>query len=194
MLSVNRVEYVEADVSGANPRTEARWITKERKMKAIVRDNYGSPDVLELREIEKPTPREDEVLVKVHAASVNAMDYRFLTGTPYLARIMAGLLKPRQGILGLDVAGRVEEVGAIVDLTGVGVESRIPVPIVVQISTWITCVALPIEVAVFLFGVADIWAVITHVTNSIYVSVLLIGVRCRRAVVTDITAKVGINV
>ena len=64
-------------------------------MKAMVYENYGSPDVLELREIEKPTPKEDEVLVKVHAASVNAMDFRFLTGTPYLARIMAGLLKSK---------------------------------------------------------------------------------------------------
>jgi len=81
-------------------------------MKAIVRYSYGSPDVLELAEIEKPTPKDDEVLVKVHAASVNAMDYRFLTGTPYLARIMAGLLKPKHRVLGLDVAGRVEAVGA----------------------------------------------------------------------------------
>jgi len=80
-------------------------------MKAIVYEEYGSPDVLELREIEKPTPKDDEVLIKVHAASVNAMDYRFLTGTPYLARIMAGLFKPRHKILGLDVAGRVEAVG-----------------------------------------------------------------------------------
>jgi NADPH:quinone reductase-like Zn-dependent oxidoreductase len=91
---------------------DARCITKERKMKAIVYDNYGSPDVLELREIEKPTPKDDEVLIKVHATSVNAMDYRFLTGTPYLARIMAGLLKPKYKVLGLDVAGRVEAVGA----------------------------------------------------------------------------------
>jgi NADPH:quinone reductase-like Zn-dependent oxidoreductase len=81
-------------------------------MKAIVRHDYGSPDVLELAEIEKPAPKYDEVLVKVHAASVNAMDYRFLTGTPYLARIMAGLFKPKHRVLGLDVAGRVEAVGA----------------------------------------------------------------------------------
>ena len=84
---------------------------KDNKMRAIVYENYGSPDVLELRDIEKPTPKEDEVLVKVHAASVNAMDYRFLTGTPYLVRLMAGLLKPKHNILGLDVAGRVEAVG-----------------------------------------------------------------------------------
>lgn len=81
-------------------------------MKAMVYDNYGSPDVISLREIENPTPKEDEVLIEVHAASVNAMDYRFLTGTPYLARIMAGLLKPKHKVLGLDVAGRVEAVGA----------------------------------------------------------------------------------
>ena len=81
-------------------------------MKAMVYEEYGSPDVLELREIEKPAPKADEVLIKVHAASVNAMDYRFLTGTPYLARIMAGLLKPKNKVLGLDVAGRVEAVGA----------------------------------------------------------------------------------
>jgi len=80
-------------------------------MRAMVYEKYGSPDVLELREIEKPTPKEDEVLIKVQAASVNAMDYRFLTGTPLLARLMAGLLKPRHKVLGLDVAGRVEAVG-----------------------------------------------------------------------------------
>jgi NADPH:quinone reductase-like Zn-dependent oxidoreductase len=80
-------------------------------MRAMVYEKYGSPDVLELREIEKPTPKEDEVLIKVQAASVNAMDYRFLTGTPLLARLMAGLLKPKHRVLGLDVAGRVEAVG-----------------------------------------------------------------------------------
>ena len=78
----------------------------------MVYDNYGSPDVLELREIEKPTPKDDEVLIKVHAASVNAMDYRFLTGTPFLARIVAGgLLKPKRKVLGVDVAGEVDAVG-----------------------------------------------------------------------------------
>jgi NADPH:quinone reductase-like Zn-dependent oxidoreductase len=81
-------------------------------MKAMVYDNYGSPDVLELREIEKPTPNDDEVLIKVHAASVNAIEFRFLLGTPFLARILAGgLLKPKRKVLGVDVAGRVEAVG-----------------------------------------------------------------------------------
>jgi NADPH:quinone reductase-like Zn-dependent oxidoreductase len=81
-------------------------------MKAMVYDNYGSPDVLKLREIKKPTPNDDEVLIKVHAASANALDFRFLTGTPFLARIIAGgLLSPKRKVLGVDVAGRVEAVG-----------------------------------------------------------------------------------
>jgi len=81
-------------------------------MKAMVYHNYGSPDVLTLQEIEKPTPKDDEVLVKVHAAAVNWLDWHFLTGTPLLARIMAGLLKPKNKVLGIDLAGRVEAVGA----------------------------------------------------------------------------------
>ena len=81
-------------------------------MKAMVYENYGSPDVLELKEIEKPTVKDDEVLIKVHAASVTPLDWHFLTGTPYIARIMAGLLKPKRKVLGTDVAGRVEQVGS----------------------------------------------------------------------------------
>ena len=80
-------------------------------MKALVYTEYGPPDVLQLKEVERPNPEDNEVLIKVQAASVNAMDYRFLTGTPYLARIMAGLLKPKHKVLGLDVAGQVEAVG-----------------------------------------------------------------------------------
>lgn len=72
---------------------------------------YGSPDVLELREIEKPVVKEDDVLVSVRAASLNWRDWHFLTGTPFLARIMAGLLTPRNKVLGIDLAGRVEAVG-----------------------------------------------------------------------------------
>jgi len=81
-------------------------------MKAMVYYNYGSPDVLELQEIEKPIIKDNEVLVKVHAASVNWLDWHFLTGTPFLARIMAGLLKPKNKVLGIDLAGRIEAVGA----------------------------------------------------------------------------------
>jgi NADPH:quinone reductase-like Zn-dependent oxidoreductase len=82
-------------------------------MKAIVYHRYGSPDVLKLEEVQKPTPRDDEVLIKVHAASVNSWDWDFLRGTPFLARLVGGgLLKPRHKILGTDIAGRVEALGS----------------------------------------------------------------------------------
>ena len=78
-------------------------------MKAIVYTEYGSPDVLQLKEVEKPTPKEDEALVRVHAASLNAADFEMLRGT-WSARF-GGLLKPRHKILGSDIAGRIEAVG-----------------------------------------------------------------------------------
>jgi NADPH:quinone reductase-like Zn-dependent oxidoreductase len=80
-------------------------------MKAIVYHNYGSPDVLNCEEIEKPTPGDNEILIKVRAASVNPYDWHFMRGTPYFLRIMAGLLKPKDRRLGVDVAGWVEAVG-----------------------------------------------------------------------------------
>jgi NADPH:quinone reductase-like Zn-dependent oxidoreductase len=80
-------------------------------MKAIVYTEYGSPDVLRLEEVEKPTPKEDEVLVEVHAASVNDWDWGLLRGKPFLNRLLFGLLKPKIKILGCDIAGRVEAVG-----------------------------------------------------------------------------------
>jgi NADPH:quinone reductase-like Zn-dependent oxidoreductase len=83
-------------------------------MQAIVRHTYGSPDVLELAEIEIPTPRDDEVLIKVQASSVNAGDWRMLRADPFLARLDVGLLKPRNKILGFDVAGTVEAAGRAV--------------------------------------------------------------------------------
>jgi NADPH:quinone reductase-like Zn-dependent oxidoreductase len=87
-------------------------VMTESTMKAMVYYSYGAPEVLELQEIEKPVAKDDKVLVKVHAASVNWLDWHFLTGTPFLARIMAGLRKPKHKVLGIDVAGRVEAVGA----------------------------------------------------------------------------------
>ena len=81
-------------------------------MKAIVRSIYGSPDVLELKEVERPAPRDNEVLIKVHAASLNAYDWHMLTADMFPVRLMGGgLLKPKMKILGADVAGRVEAVG-----------------------------------------------------------------------------------
>lgn len=80
-------------------------------MKAIVYEKYGTPDVLQLKEVEKPTPQENEVLVKVYAASVNPGDWHELRGTPFLQRLESGLLKPKHKILGADVAGRVEAIG-----------------------------------------------------------------------------------
>jgi len=80
-------------------------------MQAMVYHNYGSPNNLKLLEIEMPAVKDDEVLIKVHAASVNWIDWHFMTGTPFLARLMAGLLKPKNKVLGIDLAGRVEAVG-----------------------------------------------------------------------------------
>ncbi len=81
-------------------------------MKAIVRHKYGSPNVLELQEIEKPVVEDDHVLVRVLAASVNAGDWHSMRGKPYIMRVMGyGLLKPKNIILGGDLAGRVEAVG-----------------------------------------------------------------------------------
>ena len=79
-------------------------------MKATVYHEYGSPDVLKCEEVEKPTPADDEVLIRVRAASVNPVD-RFFRGRPYLTRIMTGLRKPKYTRLGSDVAGQVEAVG-----------------------------------------------------------------------------------
>jgi NADPH:quinone reductase-like Zn-dependent oxidoreductase len=81
-------------------------------MKAIVHTKYGSPDVLQFKEVEKPAPKDDEVLIKVYAASANANDWRLLRGKPFLMRLNLGLLKPKHMILGADVAGRVEAVGS----------------------------------------------------------------------------------
>jgi NADPH:quinone reductase-like Zn-dependent oxidoreductase len=80
-------------------------------MKAMIYTQYGSPDVIQFKEVEKPTPKDDEVLIKVHAASVNAGDWHYLRGAPWLFRLASGLLKPKNIFLGADVAGRVEAVG-----------------------------------------------------------------------------------
>ena len=81
-------------------------------MKAIVATKYGPPEVLQLREVEKPTPKDDEVLIKVHAASVNDWDWALMRGKPFVIRLLfGGVLKPKVNILGVDIAGQVEAVG-----------------------------------------------------------------------------------
>jgi NADPH:quinone reductase-like Zn-dependent oxidoreductase len=80
-------------------------------MKAIVYHDYGSPEVLQLEEIEDPIAGDNEVLIKVRAASVNPLDWHFMRGTPYIVRTVAGVRKPKLNRLGVDVAGLVEAVG-----------------------------------------------------------------------------------
>jgi NADPH:quinone reductase-like Zn-dependent oxidoreductase len=81
-------------------------------MKAIVYDEYGSPDVLELRDVSKPVARNGEVLVRIRAAAVSPGDWFYLRGEPYLMRIATGLFAPRNGVLGRAVAGQVQEAGS----------------------------------------------------------------------------------
>jgi NADPH:quinone reductase-like Zn-dependent oxidoreductase len=84
-------------------------------MKAIICTKYGSPDVLQLQEVEKPAPKDDEVLIKIHAASINARDWRFMRANPFFIRLVpGGFLRPKNKILGADAAGRVEGVGRYV--------------------------------------------------------------------------------
>lgn len=80
-------------------------------MKAVVFTKYGSPDVLELKEVDKPIPKDDEVLIRVHAASLNDWDWGALDGSSFVNRLIFGLLRPKKQILGSDIAGRVEAVG-----------------------------------------------------------------------------------
>ncbi len=87
--------------------------TQEDTMKAVTYDTYGTSDVLEIRDVAVPTVTDDGVLVRVHAAAVNPLDWHFLTGTPYLMHVAgAGLFRPKRHIPGVDVAGTVEAVGA----------------------------------------------------------------------------------
>src|SRR5215212_2053773 len=80
-------------------------------MKTIVQDAYGSPNVLELRDIDKPEIGDDQILVHVHAAGVNQADWAIMSGLPYIARPVYGLRKPKNAVRGTDVAGTVEAVG-----------------------------------------------------------------------------------
>lgn len=91
-------------------------------MKALVRDQYGSPDVLQVQEIDKPKLGEKDILVKVYASSVTAADGFLVKGTPYFGRLMTGLLKPKQAVPGTGFAGQVEAIGQGVQQFQVGEE------------------------------------------------------------------------
>ncbi|MBE0526504.1 MAG: alcohol dehydrogenase catalytic domain-containing protein, partial [Candidatus Thorarchaeota archaeon] len=85
-------------------------------MKAIVYEKYGGPEVLQIREVPKPSPKDNEVLIKIHASSVSAADRRMRAADPFLVRLMTGLRKPKKfNILGFDLSGEIEEIG--VDVT-----------------------------------------------------------------------------
>ena len=91
-------------------------------MKAVVLERYGTPDVLKLRDEPKPAPKTGEVLVRVHAASINDWDWAILQGKPFVTRLLHGLFTPKVRILGCDIAGRVEAVGPNVARFGPGDE------------------------------------------------------------------------
>jgi NADPH:quinone reductase-like Zn-dependent oxidoreductase len=80
-------------------------------MKAVVYQNFGSPDILRCEEIDKPIPGDNEVLIKVRAASVNPLDWKLMKGGPFIVRILLGLGRPKIKHPGVDVAGEIEAVG-----------------------------------------------------------------------------------
>ena len=86
-------------------------INKGTLMKAIIFTKYGPPDVLQLKDIEKPVPKDNEVLVKVYASSANPLDWHRMRGEPFLVRLSDGLLKPKVPMLGADISGCIEAIG-----------------------------------------------------------------------------------
>ena len=89
-------------------------------MKAAVRSKYGSPEVLSIKELDIPTPKDDEVLIRVHASTVNRSDCHVLTGKPFIMRLFTGLSKPKRSIIGTDFVGQIEAVGSTVSSFKVG--------------------------------------------------------------------------
>jgi len=105
-------QSAQAEFPGLSVDDELNLQLWRRLMQAVVYEKYGTPDVLELKQVDKPAPGDGEVLLKVYAASINSWDWDMLTGTPYEYRFFSGLLKPaKTNILGCDIAGRVEQAG-----------------------------------------------------------------------------------
>jgi len=91
-------------------------------MRAVVYDRYGPPEVQRLEEVERPVPKDDEVLIKIHATTVTRTDTGLRSGTPFIVRLFFGLLRPKQRILGTELAGEIEAIGAAVTEFAVGDE------------------------------------------------------------------------
>ena len=89
-------------------------------MRAVVHDRYGPPDVLRIEDVERPTPAEDELLVRVHATTVTQTDCHMRAARPFVWRFMLGLRRPRRRILGLEFAGVVEDIGSSVSQFAAG--------------------------------------------------------------------------
>ena len=83
-------------------------------MRAVVYNTYGAPDVLRLEDVERPVPKEDEVLVRIKATTVNRTDCGLRSAKPFIIRYFIGLLRPKRKILGMELAGEIEAVGAAV--------------------------------------------------------------------------------
>ncbi|MEP7765559.1 NAD(P)-dependent alcohol dehydrogenase [Sanguibacter sp. 25GB23B1] len=108
----------------APERGGARVASRAGFMKAIVQDTYGGPEVLELRDVAVPVPKDDEVLVRVRASSVNAADWHLMRGKPYFMRLVGfGIRAPKVRVRGMDVAGVVEAIGSKVTTVRVGDEA-----------------------------------------------------------------------
>jgi len=111
-ISLAFLAFLIAYWMSSNTCDERKAAAQGNLMKAVVYCDYGPPEVLKLEEIEKPTPADDEVLVRVRAASVNPLDWHYMRGSPYFMRLGAGLRKPKVIRLGVDYAGTVEAVGS----------------------------------------------------------------------------------
>ena len=100
---------------------------KSRKMKAVIVTKYGSPEVLKIEEVEKPTPKSDEVLVKINATPVTAADGMMRKGTPFYARFFLGLRRPKNPIPGTGFAGEIVAIGEQAVLGGGDLEACIDI-------------------------------------------------------------------